>query len=381
MQAKKLSSAFLKPVPVLAAVFSLLCAVVFSSCQKKSEPTMPEPPASTATNTPYWSPTDMPTMTATHTGTGTCTPLDTNTMTITPTFTETPADTGTFTPTDTPTFTVTPADTLTHTLTHTLTPSQTHTQAETATVTVTSTATHTVTGTATPTSTVAIQTMEFRYGFSPAPAYQDMQDTFIEDISNLNYGVCPVMHAGFDSSIMRFNRSIVRFGLDLYLPASSTVVSAVLLLNVSGYSPAVAPVTIGIYECLDPWQEGPDCPMLGIGPSPAVPAACWLFYDWVVGAPWQGGPGGAMPPGQMGAGFGTGPTIGAPLCPATLVLVTPPQVVPFPLDKNIVQGWVANPPQNSGMFIVEDPEAAAGGAVVFDTKEGAVPPVLVIQYY
>ncbi len=158
----------------LLCVLGISMPLIFSSCTKKNNITIPQdtPIAAvtstiTSTNTPAYLNTFTPTATPTFTNSPayTATPIYTSTPTqtytqtqrntLTPTNSNTPNDTNTYTSTNTPTATntLTQTPTLTQIITNTFTPTTTNTLTFTPTQTSTFTGTFTNTFTVTPTFT------------------------------------------------------------------------------------------------------------------------------------------------------------------------------------------------------------------------------------
>src|SRR5919107_256954 len=125
------------------------------------------------------------------------------------------------------------------------------------------------------------------------------------------------------------------------IPAGSTVTSATVTLNISNPSPQ----TYGVYELKRAWSEGQ--------------------VNWnqaATGTPWA----------TAGAEGATdrGPQI-ASVTPTNIASYT------FSIPAPVVQGWLNDPSSNNGILLAD---ATNFDGFVFDTREGASPPKLTINY-
>src|SRR5919112_590655 len=139
-------------------------------------------------------------------------------------------------------------------------------------------------------------------------------------------------------------------GKDLYaalrwdlsqIPAGATVTSATVTLNISNPSPQ----TYGAYELKRAWSEGQ--------------------VNWNVAA--------------TGTPWATAGAKGATDRGSQIASVTPTNIAPytFSIPTSVVQGWLNAPSSNNGILLA-DPTNFDG--FVFDTREGASPPKLTINY-
>jgi hypothetical protein len=125
------------------------------------------------------------------------------------------------------------------------------------------------------------------------------------------------------------------------IPAGATVTSATVTLNISNPSPQ----TYGAYELKKAWSEGQ--------------------VNWNVaatGAPWaSAGAKGATDRGSQ------------------IASVTPTNVAPytFTIPVSVVQGWLNAPSSNNGIVLADTTNY---DGFVFDSREGASPPKLTINY-
>ena len=139
-------------------------------------------------------------------------------------------------------------------------------------------------------------------------------------------------------------------GKDLYaalrwdlsqIPAGATVTSATVTLNISNPSPQ----TYGAYELKRAWSEGQ--------------------VNWnqaATGMPWA-----------------TAGAKGATDRGSQIASVTPTQIAPytFTIPPSVVQGWLNAPSTNNGIVLAH---ATNFDGFAFDTREGASPPKLTINY-
>jgi hypothetical protein len=139
-------------------------------------------------------------------------------------------------------------------------------------------------------------------------------------------------------------------GKDLYaalrwelsqMPAGATVTSATVTLNISNPSPQ----TYGAYELKRAWSEGQ--------------------VNWNVAA--------------TGMPWATAGAKGATDRGSQIASVTPTNIAPytFTIPASVVQGWLNAPSTNNGIVLAH---ATNFDGFAFDTREGASPPKLTINY-
>jgi hypothetical protein len=125
------------------------------------------------------------------------------------------------------------------------------------------------------------------------------------------------------------------------IPAGATVTSASVTLNVTNPSPQ----TYGAYELKKSWNEG---------------QLSWNLA--ATGAPWA-----------------TAGAKGTTDRGAQIASVTPTNIAPytFTVPASVVQGWLTTPSSNNGILLAHTTNF---DGFVFDTKEGATPPKLTLNY-
>jgi len=139
-------------------------------------------------------------------------------------------------------------------------------------------------------------------------------------------------------------------GKDLYaalrwdlsqIPAGATVTSATVTLNISNPSPQ----TYGVFELERAWSEGQ--------------------VNWNVSA--------------TGTPWATAGAKGATDRGSQIASVTPTNVAPytFTIPASVVQGWLNDPSSNNGIMLAHTTNY---DGFVFDSRDGASPPKLTINY-
>ena len=125
------------------------------------------------------------------------------------------------------------------------------------------------------------------------------------------------------------------------LPAGATVNSATVTLNVTNPSPQ----TYGAYDLKRAWSEGQ-----------------LTWNQAATGAPWA-----------------TAGAKGTTDRGSQIASVTPTNIAPysFSLPASVVQGWLNSPSSNNGILLAHTTNY---DGFVFDTKEGAQPPKLAVNY-
>ena len=135
------------------------------------------------------------------------------------------------------------------------------------------------------------------------------------------------------------------------IPAGTTVSSATVTLNISNHSNDTGtPQTYGAYELKRTWNEGQ--------------------VNWnqaATGTPWATA--GAKATTDRGSKIASvTPTSGTPTAKAPYT---------FTIPASVVQGWLSAPSSNNGILLADTTNF---DGFVFDTKEGATPPKLTVNY-
>jgi hypothetical protein len=125
------------------------------------------------------------------------------------------------------------------------------------------------------------------------------------------------------------------------IPAGATITSATVTLNVS--NPTTQ--TYGVYELKRAWSEG---------------QVTW--NQAATGTPWA-----------------TAGAKGATDRGSKIASVTPTNIAPytFAIPASVVQGWLSTPSSNNGILLAH---TTNDDGFIFDTKEGASPPKLTVNY-
>jgi CSLREA domain-containing protein len=251
-----------------------------------------------------------------------------NTSEFSAPFSVSPTPTATATPTGTRTPTATP----TPTATGTLLPTATATRTPTATPTATPTPTRTGTP---PTPQWRLYLPLIMKGFGPGQVILvPAADAWIETGNpTANYGSSPGLHVVYVPGGSGWTeRSLLYFNLS-GLPGGATVDNATLTLNLeSGYG--LSTVTLDAYDLLASWSEG--------------------------GVTWANQPA----TGSLRASQSVGSSAGS---------------VTWDLTA-LVAGWQAGTITNYGLLL-RGPESGSGWFRYFSSREGIVPPRLVVSYH
>jgi hypothetical protein len=164
-------------------------------------------------------------------------------------------------------------------------------------------------------------------------------------------------------------RAVVAFDVAGAIPAGSTINSVELGLELTMSSFAPAAQDLALHRLLADWGEGAsnaDALSGGGGGAPAQAGdATWLhrFFNTVA---WSG------PAAE-------GDYVGTPSATRSVDALGPYSWGPTARLRADVQGWLDDPPSNSGWILIGD-EVSAGSAKRFASREGTIPPRLAIEF-
>lgn len=294
-----------------------------------STPTKTPIPTLTHTAIPTFTPTASPTYTSTPTNIPTFTPTPTATPTAKPTQTFTPTNTPTSTPTATPTHTSTPTNTPTSTPTQTLTQTFTPTWTSTSTPTFTLSPSHTPTLTQTPTPTSTPNNACVAY---PDTGFLAAKDTFVDNTNaNNSYGGSSEIitrKVSGDSNPHLYG--LFYFDLSSIAP-NSTIESAYLYLTTTNSleNPIYFYLATSSWDETVSWSNRPNYNSSVIGGGNVANVNCTQVFS---------------------------------------------------LNKATISNWVNKPANNNGIYLIPAEHDSNLGELIFSSREGAFPPILVVNF-
>lgn len=195
----------------------------------------------------------------------------------------------------------------------------------------------------------------------------DRDNTLYEDpTGDLSNGSGPSFFAGrTNQGASSLRRAVLHFDVAGTLPPGATVLSAELILEVSGQPQIPSAESFDLHPLLADWGEGASVAggPGGLGAAAQPGDATWV-HRFFPASPW------ATPGGDFD------PTASAVQSVAGLAPHTWGPSLQMAAD---VQGWLEAPASNFGWILIGD-EGSSGTARRFDSREGSTPPELVITY-
>jgi hypothetical protein len=210
---------------------------------------------------------------------------------------------------------------------------------------------------------------------SPAPT---RDATLYSEIPTNASGSGPTLIGGVNA-VGAPTRTVLAFDVAGGVPAGATIDSVELRLNYmhSNNSGAEAPGGYALHPLLADWGEGPSnagpFPGAGFGAAAIAPDTTWL-HMFSPGSFW------VTPGGDFAAASSAAISIPSDDCNSGIGLDCGIYTWTSPAMAADVQGWLDNPAGNFGWILKGADETLGGTTRGFDSREGAVPPELVVNF-
>jgi len=178
--------------------------------------------------------------------------------------------------------------------------------------------------------------MVFQNGVAPYASYNGEEDnTIVEYTPDDNYGTCSTISFGFYNVPIDFlYRSLIRFDVTPIIPADATVVKAYITINV--FTINGEGNTLMAYTAEKDWAEG-----VGTCSSGTLTGSTWNNYTTATAWSQAGGDYDTAVAGESEKISGNGS-------------------VTFEINPAVVQGWLSNPSQNTGLLLKGKNETTLG---------------------